>query len=149
MFRKKPVYEDLVINSQNKNKSFKPNSRVYRGISTVNPQRGNILLYDIELIKQDLLNHFHVRQGELLSDPNFGTIVWDILHEPMTPTLRNLIIENVNDIIQNDPRVTIDNVIVDEYESGIQIFCNLVYLPYNIQESMQLSFDKNAGFLSE
>ena len=149
MFRKKPVYEDLVVNSVNKNKNFKSNSRVYRGISTVDPQRTNVLLYDIELIKQDLLNHFHVRQGELLSDPNFGTIIWDILHEPMTPTLRNLIIDNVNDIIQNDPRITIDNVVVDEYESGIQIECNLLYLPYNIQESMQLNFDKNAGFLSE
>ena len=122
--------------------------QTYRGLSTVNPDNLSYTLYDIGLIKQDLLNHFHIRQGEKLSDPTFGTIVWELLFDPLTPVLRDLIVQNVNDIIQTDPRVKVDSVIIDEYESGIQIECNLIYLPYNIRESMQLNFDKNAGFLS-
>ena len=30
---------------------------------------------DIELIKQDLFNHFYTRQGERLMNPTYGTII--------------------------------------------------------------------------
>ena len=100
------------------------------------------------MIKQDIINHFHIRQGEKLSDPTFGTIVWDILFEPMTEQIRSLITKNVTRIVNSDPRVTIDRVIVDDYEHGIQIECDLRYIQYNISERMRLQFDENAGFLS-
>lgn len=146
--REKSLYEEIYVSSVNKSKKFTANSKFYKGVSTVNENNTSVLLYDLNLIKQDLLNHFHIRQGEKLGDPTFGTIIWDVLFEPLTPTLRNLIIDNVNAIIANDPRITVDKVTIQEYESGIQIECNLMYLPYNIQESMQLNFDKNAGILS-
>jgi len=146
--REKSLYEEIYVSSVNKSKKFTAKSKFYKGVSTVNENNTSVLLYDLNLIKQDLLNHFHIRQGEKLGDPTFGTIIWDVLFEPLTPTLRNLIIDNVNAIIANDPRITVDKVTIQEYESGIQIECNLMYLPYNIQESMQLNFDKNAGILS-
>jgi len=146
--REKSLYEEIYVSSVNKSKKFTTKSKFYKGVSTVNENNTSVLLYDLNLIKQDLLNHFHIRQGEKLGDPTFGTIIWDVLFEPLTPTLRNLIIDNVNAIIANDPRITVDKVTIQEYESGIQIECNLMYLPYNIQESMQLNFDKNAGILS-
>tara|TARA_B100002019_G_C21186193_1_gene556346 strand:- start:702 stop:1151 length:450 start_codon:yes stop_codon:yes gene_type:complete len=148
MFKETSLYKEIVIKGKNKNKNFVPGTKVYKGISSVNVDNVTVNLYDLALIKQDIINHFHIRQGEKLSDPTFGTIIWDLLFDPLTPSLRDLIIQNVNDIIQSDPRVKVDSVIIDEYESGIQIECNLIYLPYNIQESMQLNFDKNAGFLS-
>jgi len=119
----------------------------YRGLSTVNPDNTSYTLYDIGLIKQDLLNHFHIRQGEKLENPEFGTIIWDVLFEPMTETLKNAIVTNVTDIINADPRVNAQRVIVDQYESGIQIECELTYLPYNISEQLKFSFDQNAGFI--
>tara|TARA_B100002019_G_scaffold155959_1_gene134272 strand:+ start:6559 stop:7014 length:456 start_codon:yes stop_codon:yes gene_type:complete len=146
--REKSLYEEIYVSSVNKSRKFIAGTKIYKGVSTVNENNTSVLLYDLNLIKQDLLNHFHIRQGEKLGDPTFGTIIWDVLFEPLTPTLRNLIIDNVNAIIANDPRITVDKVTIQEYESGIQIECNLVYLPYNIQESMQLNFDKNAGILS-
>lgn len=148
MYKESALYKEIVVKSKNKARRFIDGTKVYKGISSVNVENTTINLYDLSLIKQDIINHFHIRQGEKLSDPTFGTIIWDLLFEPLTPSLRNLIIENVNDIIQSDPRVKVDSVIIDEYESGIQIECNLIYLPYNIRESMQLNFDKNAGFLS-
>ena len=100
------------------------------------------------MIKQDIINHFHIRQGEKLSDPTFGTIIWDILFEPLTEQIKNLIIQNTTRIITNDPRVRLDRVIVDQYETGISVQCDLLYLRYNISEKMRLSFDQNAGFVS-
>ncbi len=122
--------------------------KMYKGFSTVNQTTENFSLYDIELVKQDLLNHFYVRQGERLMQPEFGTIIWDLLFEPLTEELKELILQNVNQIINYDPRIRADNVIVTSYESGIQIECTLTYLPHNISESMQLRFDQANGLLS-
>lgn len=125
-----------------------PIPQAYKGFSTVNTSSQGFMLYDLELIKQDLLNHFHTRRGERLMNPQFGTIIWDMLFEPMTEQLKESIVNNVNEIINYDPRLVAQNVIVTTYESGIQIECILKYLPYNIQQSMQLRFDQSAGLLS-
>jgi phage baseplate assembly protein W len=125
-----------------------PIPQAYKGFSTVNTSSEGFVLYDLELIKQDLLNHFHTRRGERLMNPEFGTIIWDMLFEPMTEELKETIVNNVNEIINYDPRLVAQNVIVTTYESGIQIECILKYLPYNIQQSMQLRFDQSAGLLS-
>jgi phage baseplate assembly protein W len=105
-------------------------------------------LFDIALIKQDIVNHFHIRQGERLEQPEFGTIIWDVLYEPLTEQLKELIAKNVSDIINYDPRVSVDRITVTTYESGIQIECDLTYLPYNITESLRFRFDQENGLLN-
>ena len=122
-------------------------SKAYRGLSTVNPDNTASTLYDLALIKQDLLNHFHIRQGEKLHNPEFGTIIWDALFEPFTDDLKQAIAANVTTICNYDPRVQAQNITVSSYESGIQIEMELTYLPYNISENLRLQFDQNAGFL--
>jgi phage baseplate assembly protein W len=123
-------------------------SQKYRGFSTVNTTSENFVLYDFELIKQDLLNHFHIRQGERLMQPRFGTIIWDLLFEPLTEQLKNLIVQNVNEILNHDPRVQAGNVLVTPYDTGLEIQCTLKYVPYNIQQSLQLKFDQANGLLT-
>lgn len=145
--REKNLYKQITVKGNTK-QEVASGARAYRGISTVNPNNTSWVLYDIALIKQDLINHFHIRQGEKLSDPEFGTIIWDILFEPLTETTRDAIIENVTSIINYDPRVQVNQITVDTYESGIQIECTLVYLPYNISETLRLKFDEDAGFLT-
>ena len=46
--------------------------KAYRGFSTVNPESTSFQQFDISLIKQNLLNHFNIRQGEKLSDKILG-----------------------------------------------------------------------------
>tara|TARA_B110000503_G_scaffold129783_1_gene202388 strand:- start:39382 stop:39828 length:447 start_codon:yes stop_codon:yes gene_type:complete len=145
--QEKNIYKQITVPS-NRSQDVIPESRSYRGISTVNPDATDWVLYDIALIKQDLINHFHIRQGEKLSNPEFGTIIWDILFEPLTDSLKNAVVANVSRVINYDPRVNVDNIIVDSYESGLQIECTLTYLPYNITETMRMKFDEDAGFLS-
>ena len=41
-----------------------------------------------------------------------------------------------------------DPVTVDQYENGIQIEAELVFLPYNIVEQMRFTFDQNNGLFS-
>jgi len=122
--------------------------QAYRGLSTVNPDNLSYTLFDIGLIKQDILNHFHIRQGEKLENPEFGTIIWDILYEPLTEQLKEAITNNVTEIVNSDPRVNATRIVVDSYESGIQIECELQYLPYNISEQMRLQFDQSSSFVA-
>src|SRR6056300_811843 len=137
----KNLYKRVTVPSNSR--SPKPvASANYRGISTVNPENTDFRLYDFAIIKQDIINHFHIRQGEKLENPEFGTIIWDVLYEPLTPQLKQAIVKNVEDIINYDPRVAADRVIVDTYESGILIECVLTYLDYSIAEAMQLRFDQ-------
>ena len=124
-----------------------PGSKTYKGFSSVSGDSKSYSLYDLSLIKQDIINHFHIRQGERLENPTFGTIIWDVLFEPLTEDLKQLIVKNVEQIINYDPRVNANNVIVTTYESGLQIECTLTYLPYNIQESLQFKFDQANGLI--
>jgi len=119
--------------------------KTYRGFSTVNPNNVGFQLYDLQIVKQDIINHFHIRQGELLSNPNFGTIIWDILYEPLTENIKQIIAENVTTIINYDPRVSVTNIVVDQYESGLQIEATLIFtLQYC--RNMQLILTKITDF---
>ena len=144
--QEKKLYKEIQVKT-NKRPSAPVESRAYKGVSTVNSESGSFNLYDIALIKQDIINHFHIRVGEKLENPAFGTIIWDVLFEPMTAALRNAIADNVTEVINYDPRVQVDQVTVDTYESGIMIECTLTYLPYNISESMRLKFDEDNAIL--
>jgi phage baseplate assembly protein W len=140
----KNLYKNLRVVPP-KQEAPKVSAGTYRGISTVNPASKEFKLYDLALIKQDLINHFHIRLGEKLENPAFGTIIWDVLFEPLTDSLRDAIIQNVTEIINYDTRVKADEVTVDSYESGIQIECNLTYLEYSISEQLKFSFDQKNG----
>jgi len=143
----KKLYKEITVKSNSIANDVANGSPTYKGFSTIGGP-SNPALYDIALIKQDLINHLHIRQGEKLSDPEFGTIIWDVLFEPLTEDTKNAIISNVARIINYDPRVKVNQLIVDSYESGIQIECELVYLPYSIVEKLQFKFDQKAGFIN-
>jgi len=143
----KKLYKQVTVQA-NQRATVQPKQRVYKGISTVNPDNTNFKLFDIALIKQDIINLFHIRKGEKLEDPDFGTIIWDMVHEPLTTANREFVAENVTEIINYDPRVQVDAVTVSQYLSGIQVECQLTYLTYNISENLRLKFDEDAGLLN-
>ena len=119
----------------------------YKGFSTIGRNK-KFRLTDFDLIKQDLLNHFQIRKGEKLMNPNFGTIIWNVLYDPFTLELKSAIIADIKAIAAYDPRVSIDNVIVTEYEYGIQIELDLRYLQTNQTNLMNLQFDNRSRTLT-
>jgi phage baseplate assembly protein W len=142
----KSLYTRTVV-PETKTLASAPLSKTYRGLSTVGNPNKSFALYDLALIKQDIINNFHIRQGERLERPTFGTIIWDLLFDPLTDEVKRLVIEDVSNIINYDPRVQVQNIIVSSYESGIQIECVLTYLPYSISESLRFKFDKDNSLL--
>ena len=142
MDKEKSLYRRVVVKSGQK-QATPVKSQSYRGISTVNNQSNSFSLYDINLIKQDLINHFHIRKGEKLENPNFGTIIWDVLFDPLTEMLKEVIVNDVTAIINYDPRISAENITVSQYESGLQIECKVTYLPYSISEQLKFKFDQD------
>jgi phage baseplate assembly protein W len=140
------LYDKIVLQGSSR-QQVAVGSKTYKGFSTVSSASESFALYDIQLIKQDILNHFHIRLGERLEQPEFGTIIWDVIFEPLTDQARETITTDVETIINYDPRVKADQIIVTAYETGIQIECSLVYFPYNIQETLQFRFDQAAGLI--
>jgi phage baseplate assembly protein W len=122
-------------------------TKMYKGFSTISGNTENYNLYDFDLIKQDILNHFHTRQGERLMNPAFGCAIWDILFEPLTESVKDIVLKNVNTIVNYDPRVQAENVVVTSYDTGIQIELTLLFVPYNLQQSLQLQFDQTNGLV--
>ncbi len=114
----------------------------YRGFSSNNNKK-NYKLYDLDLVKQDLLNHFYIRKGEKLENPSFGTVIWDVLFENFTEEIRTLVAQDIENILNYDPRITVNSVIVDSTDQGLRIEAEVTYLPFNINERMSLNFDKN------
>ena len=114
----------------------------YKGFSSSSPTK-NFKLYDIDLVKQDLLNHFYIRKGEKLENPDFGTIIWDILFEPFTPEVKEMIAKDVEDVINYDPRLVVTDLQIDSTDMGIRIQADLLYVPFNINERMTFEFDRN------
>jgi len=119
----------------------------YKGFSSKESGR-NYKLYDIDLVKQDLMNHFYIRKGEKLENPNFGTIIWDMLFENFTSEVRRLITEDVEQIINYDPRVRVNALTIDSTDQGIRIQADVVYLPFNVNERMTFDFDKTNNIVN-
>jgi phage baseplate assembly protein W len=119
----------------------------YKGFSS-NEIKNNFKLYDIDLVKRDLMNHFYIRKGEKLENPNFGTIIWDMLFENFTSEVRRLITEDVEQIINYDPRVRVNALTIDSTDQGIRIQADVVYLPFNVNERMTFDFDKTNNIVN-
>ena len=113
----------------------------YKGFSTYERIK-KFRLTDFELAKQDLFNHFHIRKGEKLMNPNFGTIIWGVIFDPLTEQLKTAIIKDINAVVKYDPRIKVDNVSVTQFEHGIQVTLDLSYVPTNQTELLKINFDK-------
>lgn len=115
---------------------------VYKGFSTVNNNFGGVKITDTELIKRDLLNHFAIRKGEKLMNGNFGTSLRDLIMDPLTEETKAIVIQEVNTVINTDPRVRAEGITLDEYENGLQIEMTLRYVLDNQTENLVVRFDR-------
>jgi phage baseplate assembly protein W len=120
---------------------------LYKGFSTVNRSK-KYRITDIDLVKQDLINHFSVRKGEKLMQPNFGSIIWSMLFEPLDASLQQLIVDDVERIVGYDPRTALQNITITSQDQGIQIELDLLFLPTNQATNLSLQFDNNSMTLT-
>lgn len=119
----------------------------YRGFSTIE-QVKKFKLTDLELVKQNLFNHFNIRKGEKLMQPNFGSVIWSMMFEPLNEETKNLIQADVKKVVGYDPRTRVNNVIITQFDHGVQLDIEMEYLPTNQADTLRLSFDNAAQTLT-
>jgi phage baseplate assembly protein W len=113
------------------------------GFSTVNKNK-NFILVDYELIKQDLLNAFNIRQGELVGRPSYGTILWTFLFENQSVDLQTAIYNEVQRVIAGDPRLYLNNVVMYPQANGILLELNLQTVATTSAQILSIFFNENS-----
>jgi len=139
-------YKEITLKAnKTQSQSAVTKTQIYRGISTTDPDTKNFALYDIELVKQDLLNHFNIRRGEKIYNPDYGSIIWDVLYEQLTDEVREQLVEDIKKIVNSDPRVRLITLEVVEQEYGIQIGIELEFVAYSQTDTILYNFDRENG----
>jgi phage baseplate assembly protein W len=80
--------------------------------------------------------------------PNFGSNIWNMLFEPLTEETRQVIEDDVRAVAGYDPRVNVSNVLVTQFDHGIQLVVELAYIPNNQLETLVLNFDNRSRSLT-
>jgi phage baseplate assembly protein W len=110
------------------------------GFSTVNRPK-QFTLTDYELIKQDLVNAFNIRQGSLPGRPAVGTVIWDFLFENQIEELQNNINQEIQRVVAQDPRITVASLDVFPQENGILIQLQVQTVQSTTAEMLSVFFD--------
>jgi phage baseplate assembly protein W len=120
-------------------------SQFYKGFSSADPANTSSKLYDLELIKQDMLNHFNTRKGERLMNPSFGSIIWNLLMEPLTPQVTDSLNNDILEICNSDPRVTPTQINLREYPTGYIVEVTLKLKGTDQSSMLIMTFDQKIG----
>jgi phage baseplate assembly protein W len=143
-------YKNIVITpTKYSDQHTNQTSQFYRGFSTVDESKTSPKLFDYELIKQDILNQFNTQKGERVMNPDFGTIIWALIYDPLTDELKQAVVDDVNRILQYDPRAVPVEVNLVEQPYGLLLECTLSFVGSNQVEILRLSFDKEIGLIAQ
>ena len=124
-------------------------AQTFIGFNTIN-QFKKFTLTDFPLIKQDLLNAFNIRQGELPGRPDYGTLLWNFLFESQVEELQNNIVDEIQRVAGGDPRVFISDIQVFPQDNGILIQLELTITPSTDAARLAIFFDivsRRASFI--
>ena len=113
------------------------------GFNTVDNIFPPYTLVDIDLVKRDILNEFGTRRGERVMQPEFGTIIFDLLMDPGDSITLSAIETDARRIVTNDPRVTLTELHVSDDESTVVIEIILTYTPEQMTETLYVTYNKN------
>ena len=118
---------------------------LYRGFSSANYLNTKLgfILTDVAIIKRDLLNHIFTRKGSRLNMPTFGTLIPDLIFEPMDDQTLQQITEEVQYVINYDPRVALlDMNVIPLYEYNSVVVSTVVqYLELDMQDRLDINIE--------
>ena len=120
---------------------------IYKGFSFKNWQRSkDFVLTDVELIKQDLLNHIYTRKGERVGHRGFGTNIPDLLFEPFDENTVILISDQVKAVIAYDPRVRLvsddDFQVTTDFENSVLgVTARIYFIELQLSDILHLNLE--------
>jgi phage baseplate assembly protein W len=113
----------------------------YKGFSTKNwLQKKSLRLSDLELVKQDLLNHIYTDRGSRVMMPGFGTRIPTIVFEPNDEQTVKIIEDDLREVFNYDPRVRLVslNVLSLPDNNAIIALAELFYVEFNVTDTLRI-----------
>lgn len=117
---------------------------LYKGFSTFEfDDNKRFQITDMECVKMNLLNHIFTRRGERVMMPSFGTLIPDIVFEPLDEETVETVSEELQYVFEYDPRVVVLNLNVQpNYDlNRIDVQATLQYLELNQVDDMNLNIE--------
>lgn len=118
--------------------------RLYRGFSSYQFQaQKRFRIYDVDLVKLDLLNHIFTRRGSRVMMPNFGTIIPEIAFEPLDESTIDLVASEVKRVIDYDPRVSLIDMEVNPIydENRLTVAARVFYVELDREDDLFLNIE--------
>lgn len=118
--------------------------------STVNPIvfGKKFRLVDEQLVIQDLINAFNIKQGEKPGQPQYGTTLWSFIFEPNTADVRDKLEAEVRRVAGLDPRLQLNTVTVYSRDNGILIEVEMAVTPFNQARLLNIFFNSQTNLAS-
>jgi len=113
---------------------------MFKGFSTIDRVKAPYTLFDKELIKRDLLNHFQTKKGERVMRPQYGSIIWDLLMNPEDTLTEDEIKRDIERIIDTDPRVELIDTVLFILDHTIRAEIQLRYKGINDEDVLYVEF---------
>jgi phage baseplate assembly protein W len=111
------------------------------GFNTID-QYKKFTLVDFQLIKRDLLNYFNIRQGEKVGRPDVGTTMWNLVFEPQTEQTAALIVQEMQRIVGQDPRIYLSSAEAYPQVNGILVELEIQAVQGQTAELLSVFFDQ-------
>lgn len=114
---------------------------LYRGFSSANWRtRRTFGLSNIELVKQDLLNHIFTEKGERVMMPGFGTRIPTLAFEPNDERTRRIVEDDLREVFEYDPRVNLISLSVVSMpdNNAILAMAELMYVELKVTDTLRI-----------
>lgn len=139
-------FKNIEIGSVNINQNKNKQSQFYKGFSTIISSL-TTKVFDFDLVKQNIINHFNTKKGERVMNPEFGSIIWNLLMEPLTESSSELLKTDIERICTLDPRVTPIQMDLIEYPTGYLLEITLLMNGTDQTSNLKLAFDQKVGLV--
>jgi len=104
----------------------------------------NLILTDVDIIKQDIINNIYTRRGERVMMFDYGTRIPDLIFEPLDDAAIYIVRDDIVTVFNNDPRVQLKDLqVIPVYdENAIMVFADVyyTYLNFSGQFDLRINF---------
>jgi phage baseplate assembly protein W len=114
----------------------------YIGYSSYEFQKNkSFTLTDVQLVELDLLNQIYTRRGSRVMMPTFGTLIPELVFEPLDEELVSTIESELISVFQFDPRVNLISMsVIPNYDTHtVTATAVLWYVELNLSQPFQLN----------
>lgn len=115
---------------------------LYKGFSTkaYNEKGVSFGTYNIDCVKEDLLNHIFTIPGERLHMPSWGTRIPTLTFEPNDEEVSEVIKDDLTMVFNADPRVTLMRLDVLSFpdNNALVAVCMLLFNEFGVTEEMNI-----------